>query len=198
MAPRLHTVIASTRPTRIGPSIANWFHEFATRHGKFDAHLVDLADFNLPVIDEPQHPMRREYTREHTKKWSVSVNQADAFVFVTPEYNYGPPPSLLNALDYLFWEWQYKAVGLAGYGGISGASRSTYAIKPTIVTLKMMPIPETVWLPNVFQQLKDGAFTANEFNEQGASALLNELFKWTEALAPLRAEIRAKIGQTAT
>jgi len=198
MAPRLHTLIASTRPTRIGPSVAKWFHEFARQHGRFDAHLIDLAEFNLPVIDEPNHPSRREYTWDHTKKWSGSVNQADAFVFVTPEYNYGPPPSLLNALDYLFWEWQYKAVGLVGYGGISGGGRSTHAIKPTIVSLKMMPIPETVWLPNVYQQLKEGKFTANEFNEQGATALLNELIKWTEALARVRAEVRDKIGQPAT
>lgn len=195
MAPRLHTVIASTRPGRVGPAPAKWFHEFACKHGAFDAHLVDLADFSLPILDEPNHPMRREYTHEHTKRWSESANAADAFVFVTPEYNYGPPPSLLNALDFLFWEWQYKAVGLAGYGGISGGGRSTHAIKPTLVSLKMMPIPETVWLPNVFQQLKDGTFTANEFNEQGAAALLNELIRWTEALAPLRAQAREKIAK---
>lgn len=196
MAPRLHTVIASTRPGRVGPAPAKWFHEFARKHGAFDAQLVDLADFKLPILDEPHHPMRREYTHEHTRRWSESVNAADAFVFVMPEYNYGPPPSLLNALDFLFWEWQYKAVGLAGYGGISGGGRSTHAIKPTIVSLKMMPIPETVWLPNVFQQLKDGTFTANEFNEQGAAALLNELIKWTEALAPLRGQVRDKIAKS--
>ena len=193
MAPRLHTIIASTRPTRIGPGVAKWFHDFAVEHGKFDAHLVDLADFNLPILDEPEHPSRRKYQHEHTSKWSASAGEADAFVFVMPEYNYGPPPSLLNALDYLFWEWQYKAVGLVGYGGISGGGRSTHAIKPTIVSLKMMPIPETVWLPNVFQQLKDGAFSANEFNEQGASALLNELIKWTEALASLRSQTRENL-----
>jgi NAD(P)H-dependent FMN reductase len=196
MAPRLHTVIASTRPARIGPTVAKWFHEFAEKHGAFDAYLVDLADFDLPLLDEPHHPSRREYSRLHTRKWSESVNVADAFVFITPEYNYGPPPSLLNALDYLFWEWQYKAVGLAGYGGISGGGRSTHAIKPTMVTLKMMPIPETVWLPNVFQQIQDSVFTPSEFNEQGAAALLNELGKWTEALAPLRAQVRERIANS--
>ena len=197
MAPRLHTVIASTRPARIGPAPANWFHEFARKHGNFDAHLVDLADFELPILDEPEHPARRQYQHEHTKRWSASVNEADAFVFVTPEYNYGPPPSLLNALDYLFWEWQYKAVGLVGYGGISGGGRSTHAIKPTIATLKMMPIPETVWLPNVFTQIKDGTFTPTEFNEQGATALLNELVKWTAALAPLREQTREHLRKPA-
>jgi NAD(P)H-dependent FMN reductase len=189
--PRLHTIIASTRPTRIGPAIASWFHDFAKAHGKFDAQLIDLADFNLPVYDEPHHPMRRQYTQEHTKKWSASVNAADAFVFVTPEYNYSPPPSLVNALDYLFWEWQYKPVGLVSYGGVSGGLRSAQAVKLQLTALKMMPIPEGVALPNVYQQLHDGKFAANELNTQGATAMLNELVGWTDALAPLRERVRA-------
>lgn len=193
MALRLHTVIASTRPGRIGPVIGNWFHEFAKAHGKFDAHLIDLADFNLPVFDEPEHPARRNYQHAHTKKWSASVNAADAFVFVTPEYNYGPPPSLLNALDYLVLEWSYKPAGLVGYGGISAGGRSTHAIKPTLATLKMMPVPENVWLPNVFQQIKDGQFAANNFNEQGAGLMLEEMHKWAEALTPLRTELRERL-----
>jgi len=187
---KLHTIIASTRPTRVGPAIANWFHEFAREHGKFDAELIDLADFHLPVLDEPHHPMRRQYTQEHTKKWSASVNAADAFVFVTPEYNYSPPPSLTNAIDYLFWEWNYKPVGLVSYGGVSGGLRAAQAVKLQLTTLKMMPIPEGMALPNVFQQLKDGKFTANELNTQGAQAVLNELIRWTEALAPLRETVR--------
>ncbi len=191
---KLHTIIASTRPTRIGPAIAGWFHEFAKEHGKFDAELVDLADFHLPVLDEPHHPMRRQYTQEHTKKWSASVNAADALVFVTPEYNYSPPPSLTNAIDYLFWEWSYKAVGLVSYGGVSGGTRAAQSLKLQITTLKMMPIPEGVALPNVFQQVKDGKFTANELNTQGAASMLNELIPWTEALAPLRETIRKSSG----
>lgn len=193
MALRLHTVIASTRPGRIGPLIGNWFHAFAKAHGKFDAHLIDLVEFNLPVFNEPEHPARRNYQHEHTKKWSASVNAADAFVFVTPEYNYGPPPSLLNALDYLVAEWNYKPAGLVGYGGISAGGRSTHAIKPTLATLKMMPVPENVWLPNVFQQIKDGQFSANNFNEQGAGLMLDEMYKWAEALTPLRAELRERL-----
>src|ERR1700741_1448799 len=190
MAPKLHVVTASPRPGRMGPAIAAWFHGFARAHGKFDAVAVDLADFKLPMYDEPQHPMRRKYEHEHTKKWAASVNAADAFVFVTPEYNYTPPPSLVNAFDYVYWEWQYKPVGFVGYGGISGGQRSTAGARHIASSLKMMPIPEMVVLPNVFQQLKDGVFAANQFNEQGATAMLNELAKWETALAPLRAEVR--------
>jgi len=191
MAPRLHTIIASTRPGRVGPAIAQWFHEFAASHGKFDAKLVDLAQFNLPLYDEPHHPMRRQYEHEHTKKWAASVNAADALVFVIPEYNYSPPPSFSNALDYVFWEWQYKPVAFVSYGGVSGGLRAVQPARLHASTLKMMPIPEGVALPGVFAQLKDGKFTANDLNTQGATATLNELLKWADALKPLREQVRA-------
>src|ERR1700741_2157396 len=142
--PKLHVVTVSTRPGRIGPSIAKWVAEFARTNGKFDVTEIDLAEFNLPLLDEPNHPMRRQYENAHTKRWSDSVNRADAFVFVVPEYNYSPPPTLTNALDYLFWEWNYKPAGFVGYGGISGGQRSTGPARITASTLKMMPVPEMV------------------------------------------------------
>jgi NAD(P)H-dependent FMN reductase len=190
MAPRLHTIVTSTRPGRIGPAVAQWFHDFAKAHGQFDAQLVDLAAFNLPVYDEPHHPMRREYTKAHTKAWGASVNAADALVFVMPEYNYSPPPSFANALDYVFWEWQYKPVAFVTYGGVSGGLRAAQPARLQASTLKMMPIPEGVALPNVFAQLKDGKFEGNDLNAQGAAATLNELAKWAEALKPLREQVR--------
>lgn len=191
MAPRLHTVIASTRPGRVGPPIAHWFNEYVASHGKFDAKLIDLAAFNLPVYDEPHHPMRRQYERDHTKVWSASVNAADAFVFVLPEYNYMPPPSFVNAIDYLFWEWQYKPVGFVSYGGVSGGLRSAQQARLMASTVKMMPVPEGIALPNVYSQIKDGTFAANDLNIQGAASMLNEMHKWAEALKSLRDGARA-------
>ena len=191
MAPRLHTVIASTRPGRVGPSIARWFNDYAASHGKFDAQLVDLADFHLPVYDEPHHPMRRQYEHQHTRMWSANVNAADALVFVLPEYNYSPPPAFVNAIDYLFWEWQYKPVGFVSYGGVSGGLRSAQQARLMTSTLKMMPVPEGIALPNVFSQIVEGKFTANDLNTQGAAAMLNEMHKWAEALKPLRDSLRA-------
>jgi NAD(P)H-dependent FMN reductase len=190
MALKLHTVITSTRPGRMGPMIGEWFHEAAKAHDGFDAELVDLASFGLPLYDEPHHPMRRQYEHEHTKKWSASVNAADAIVFVVPEYNYSPPPAFVNALDYLFWEWQYKPVGFVTYGGVSGGLRAAQAARLQVSTLKMMPIPEGVALPNFFGQIKDGKFVGNDLNVQGVASTLNELRKWSEALAPLREAVR--------
>src|SRR5512140_2140117 len=105
---KLGVVIASTRPGRIGLPIGNWFFERAKAHGKFEVELLDLATIGLPLIDEPKHPRLAQYQHAHTKAWSAKVKEKDAFVFVTPEYNFGSPPALLNALDYLFTEWHYK------------------------------------------------------------------------------------------
>ena len=190
MALKLQTIVTSTRPGRAGPAIGEWFHEAAKAHGNFDAELVDLAAFNLPLYDEPQHPMRRQYEHDHTKRWAASVNAADAFVFVVPEYNYSPPPSFVNALDYVFWEWQYKPVAFVSYGGVSGGLRAAQVARSQTSTLKMMPIPEGVAIPNFFAQLKDGKFTGTDLNAQGVAATLNELHKWSGALAELRDEIR--------
>jgi NAD(P)H-dependent FMN reductase len=190
MALKLQTIITSTRPGRVGPAIGQWFHEQAKAHGNFDAELVDLATFNLPLYDEPHHPMRRQYEHDHTRKWAASVNAADAFVFVIPEYNYSPPPSFVNALDYVFWEWQYKPVAFVSYGGVSAGLRSAQVARSHASTLKMMPIPEGVAIPSFFTQIKDGKFEGSELNQQGVAATLNELHKWSEALTPLREAVR--------
>ncbi len=189
MALKLQTIICSTRPGRIGPSVAKWFHGFATDHGKFETSLVDLADFNLPVYDEPQHPARQNYQHEHTKKWAASVKQADAFVFVTPEYNYGPPPSLLNALNYVYLEWNYAPAGFVSYGGVSGGLRSVQMVKGTVTALKMMPMFEGVPIPTVPQFIDaEKNFTANELIATSATSMLNEMVRWADALQPLRAQ----------
>jgi len=187
MSLKLHTIIASTRPGRAGPKVAGWFHEAAKAHGKFDAALVDLAEFNLPVFDEPKHPRLGQYEHEHTKRWSASVKAADAIVFVTPEYNYLPPPSLINAVTYLAAEWNYKPMGVVSYGGISAGLRSAQVLRSLATTVKMMAIPEGVPVPNFAQFINEqGVFTPNDLMKQGATLMLDELVKWAQALKPLR------------
>lgn len=187
MLPKLHIVICSTRPGRVGPSVARWFHEFAGNDGKFDAQLIDLADFNLPVYDEPIHPAQQKYEHAHTKAWSASVAAADAYIFVTPEYNYSPPPSLVNALDYVYREWNYKPCGFVSYGGVSGGLRSVQAVKLQITTLKMMPMMEGVMVPMVAKQIdEDGTFRSNELIDKSAVTLLDELRYWTDGLKAMR------------
>lgn len=184
---KLHTIIASTRPGRVGPTVATWFHQSALAHGQFEAELVDLADFNLPIFDEPFHPAQKKYQHEHTKRWSASVEAADAFVIVTPEYNFNAPPSLVNALDYLYNEWNYKPVAFVSYGGVSGGMRSVQSAKQIVTTLKMVPLVDAVAIPFVTQHVTDGVFAPNEIHAKSATALLTELHRWATALKTLRA-----------
>jgi len=185
--PHLQIVIAATRQGRKGDRVAQWFEQQARGHGKFDIELVDLAEVNLPMMDEPEHPRLRQYQHEHTKQWSARVSRADAFVFVTPEYNYSAPPSLINAMDYLVHEWAYKAVGFVSYGGVSGGTRSVQMIKLTATALRMVPLAEAVSLPFFTKYFDaDGAFAPGETQNKAATVMLDELLRWTNALKVLR------------
>lgn len=182
---KLLVIICSTREGRAGEPIAKWFVELAKAHGKFEVEVADLKAVNLPLFDEPKHPRFKQYTHEHTKRWSATVESADAFVFVTPEYNYGMPPALVNAVDYLFQEWQYKAAGFVSYGGVSAGTRSVQHAKQLLTSLKLVTIPEAVSIPFFANHLKEGKFDAPE-QQKPAHAMLDELAKWTGALKTLR------------
>jgi len=185
--PKLNVVITSTRPGRVGLPVGKWFNDFAIQNSSFDVELVDLAEVNLPLLDEPVHPRLQQYEHAHTIAWSKQVDSADAFVFVTPEYNFGTPATLVNALDYLYLEWNYKPVGFVSYGGVSGGLRSVQMTKQIVSTLKMVPLVEAVTIPFVTQFINDeGEFTANEMIEKSSTAMLTELLRWAEALKPLR------------
>ena len=146
---------------------------------------------NLPLLDEPGHPRLRQYEHEHTREWSARVASADAFVFVTPEYNYGAPAPLVNALDYLSVEWAYKPAGFVSYGGVSGGTRSVQMAKLLMTALKIMPIPEAVTIPFVTQSLDDaGQFKGGSSFEAAAGTMLDELHRWAGALQVLRSEAR--------
>ena len=187
MLPKLQVIITSTRPGRVGPAAAKWFRNFAEQHGKFEAELVDVNDFALPVYDEPYHPLMQNYQHEHTHKWSASVAVADAYVFVTPEYNYGPTPAFVNALNYLYKEWNYKPCGFVSYGGAAGGVRAVQLEKLLAVTLKMMPMVEGVMMPMISDSLgEDGRFQSNDLIDASATALLDELLKWTNGLKAMR------------
>ncbi len=185
---KLNVIITSTRPGRNGEPVGHWFYDFAKANpGVFDEVILsDLVEINLPLLDEPHHPRAQKYTKEHTKRWSEIVAGSDAFVFVLPEYNYAPPPSFFNALDYLALEWNYKPAGFVSYGGISGGMRATQGCKEVLTTLKVMPLPEQVTVPMVFDHLKDGRFDAPQIVQDSANVMIAELGRWAEAMKPLR------------
>lgn len=187
MTYKLKVIIGSTRPTRKGPIVADWFLKMAKQHPDFEVEVLDLKEISLPLMDEPNHPRLRQYTKEHTIKWSKTIDEADAFVFITPEYNYGPPATLKNAMDYLFEEWQEKPVGFVSYGGVSGGTRAVQELKLTITTLGMMPLPQAVTIPFFTQFINENdVFEANEPLEKSANVMLNKLQNWTKALKGMR------------
>ena len=184
--PELHVLLCSTRPGRAGEPIAHWFVERARAHGGFGVELVDLKALALPPLDEPRHPRLAQYEHEHTKRWSAQVARADAFVMVTPEYNFSSPPALLNAFDYLLHEWAYKPAGFVSYGGVSGGTRSAQMTKQTMTALKMVPLVEAVHIPFFQKLIVDGEFRGDATQEKAVSTMLDELLRWESALRVLR------------
>ena len=185
--PRLMIIIGSTRPGRIGLPIGTWFAETATAHAGFELDVADLAEINLPFLDEPKHPSRGEYLHEHTKRWSARVDAADAYVLVTPEYNFAMTAPVKNAFDFLSREWKNKPIGLVSYGGISSGLRAAQMIKQVVTALKMMPLPEQVMIQFAGTHVVDGVFAPDESHQKQATVLLDELVRWAEAMKPLRA-----------
>ena len=184
---KVKIIITSVREQRKGDAIGHWFAGKAKQHGKLDVELVDLKAVALPLFDEPNHPMRRQYTHEHTKAWSRTIADGDAFVFVTPEYNHGMPPALLNAVDYLWHEWNYKPVAFVSYGGVSGGTRAVVQAQTTMLTVKAVPIIEAVVLPFFPKQLKeDGTFDPGDTHDKDIGKMLDELARYAKALAVLR------------
>jgi len=187
---RLSIIIGSTRPGRAGLPIADWFADRARAHGGFEIDVVDLAELNLPMLDEPNHPRLRQYTHQHTKDWSARVSGSDAFVIVTPEYNHGYSPAVKNAIDYLHHEWHYKPVGFVSYGGVAAGTRAMQQLKQVVTALRMLPLTDAVNIPFHTQFLDDdGRVQANEVMEQAADVMLDELVRVAAALRPLRESI---------
>jgi NAD(P)H-dependent FMN reductase len=185
--PKLYVITVSTRPGRSGFPLSTWIFERATAHGSFDVELVDLRDQGLPLFDEPRHPRLRQYEHEHTKRWSAKIDAADAFIFVTPEYDHGTPPSLINALVYLLHEWAHKPVGFVSYGGPAGGARAVQMVKPMMTALKMVVLFESVMAPLFLHSIDDkGVFNPSELQQTGAQAMLDSLGRWVSALATMR------------
>lgn len=184
--PVLQIIITSTRPGRVGEPVGRWFADVARQHGAFEVEVADLAEINLPFMDEPQHPMMQNYTHQHTLDWAARIGRSDAIVFVTPEYNFSFNAQAKNAIDFLFHEWANKPVGFVAYGGMSGGTRAVQALKEVVTTVGMWPAQGTVALPMVFGAVADGVFTPVDEVTQAATGLLDELAAKAPVLKQLR------------
>ncbi len=179
-------VIASTRPGRVGLPVGEWITGIAEAHGGFNVRVADLATINLPFMNEPVHPVKKQYMFDHTKAWSETVEAAGAFIFVMPEYNHSLTAPLKNAIDYLSQEWGYKPVGFVSYGGVSGGLRAVQQVKQAAAALKMTAVSEAVTIPSVATLVHDGVFAPEQRTIDAANTMLGQLRRWALALEPMR------------
>jgi NAD(P)H-dependent FMN reductase len=182
---RIMIIIGSVRPGRVGLPVARWVHERVAAAG-YEVDLVDLVELALPFMDEPEHPGKRAYTKPHTLAWSARVEQADAVVLVSPEYNHSYSPALKNALDFLAHEWQGKPVGVVSYGGASGGLRGAAALDAVLTTIGLVRVPIDVAINAPQAQLVDGDFVPNDKNTALLSRLIEAIERYAEVLRPLR------------
>ena len=161
----------------------------ADKTGLFEIDFVDLAELSLPYMDEPNHPSLRKYTKQHTFDWSARVDAADAFLFVTPEYNYSFSPALKNAIDFLNKEWWRKPLGFVSYGGVSGGTRGVAAIMPITSALGLVRVGANVELNFGGKQVVDGVFQPQEKEIAILAKELAELNNLSSFLTPARASL---------
>lgn len=188
---KLKVIVASTRAARKGPVVADWFMQIANEYkDTFEIELLDLKEIDLPFLDEPEHPRLQHYRHDHTRKWSKIIDDADAYVIVTCEYNFGYPAPLKNALDYLYKEWNNKPVCFVGYGGIAGGTRAIQMLKQVVTAQKMMPLAEAVYIPFFTRFInEEGIFQGDQTLNTSAHAMMKALIPWTKALKNMRAEL---------
>lgn len=184
---KLKIITSTVRPGRKGPLVADWITRIARQNANFDVELLDLAEIGLPMMNEPNHPSLKKYEHAHTKWWSAKIDEADAFIFVTAEYDYNYPAPLRNALEYLSQEWGYKPAGVVSYGGVSAGTRALNSLKNDLASLRVVALTETVNFPFFQQNIHDqNVFEANEISHKAADVMLKQLLRWTRGLKTIR------------
>jgi len=182
---RIGIIIGSTRPGRKAEAVAKWVYEIAQRRSDAEFELVDIKDFNLPLLDEPMSPTMGQYRHQHTRDWSAKIASFDGYVFVTPEYNHGTSGALKNAIDYLYKEWTNKAAGFVGYGGASG-TRAVENLRLIMGELQIADVRAQVGL-SLFTDFENfSVFKPVPQHEKSVNAMLDQVIAWGGALKTLR------------
>lgn len=187
---RIGIILGSTRPGRNGEQVARWVLDQAATRDDASYELVDLADMDLPLLDEPVPAAMGRYQHEHTRRWAQTVASFDGFVIVTPEYNHSIPAVLKNALDYLYAEWNDKAVGFVSYGS-AGGTRAAEHLRAIAGELKMADVRAQVTLSLATDFEAYSTFRPGPHHAPALAAMLDQVVAWSDALAPLRADASA-------
>ncbi|MDQ0673983.1 NAD(P)H-dependent FMN reductase [Pseudarthrobacter siccitolerans] len=182
---RIAIVLGSTRPGRLGKAMSEWVHARAAEREDAAFEVLDVADFNLPLLDEPLPPSTGRYSHVHTKAWSDAVAAFDGYIFVTGEYNHSVPGALKNALDYLYKEWNNKAAGFVSYGS-AGGTRAVEHLRTIAGELQMADVRAQVALSLASEFENYRTFTPSEASEKNLQTLLDQVIAWAGALKVLR------------
>jgi NAD(P)H-dependent FMN reductase len=187
----ISVIVGSTRQGRFSEKPAQWIFQQLKNRGGVDARLLDLRDFPMPFFDQPLPPAmpgRPPYENEVVKKWTAEIARSDGFIFVTPEYNYGPSAVLKNALDWVYPEWNRKAAAFVSYGSAMGA-RGVQQLRMTAIELQLAPVRPSVHIPvaTLWAHFQGGDVNAGLAElEAAAKTMIDELLWWTEALKAAR------------
>jgi NAD(P)H-dependent FMN reductase len=182
---RIGIILGSTRPNRNGEQVARWVYDIASRRSDAEFELVDLRDYPLPHLDEPLPPSMGQYQNDHTRRWADKIASFDGFVIVTPEYNHSTSGVLKNAIDYLYAEWNNKAVGFVSYGSVGGA-RAAEHLRLVAGELQMADVRQQVALSLLTEFENFSVFRPGDYNRAALDTLLDQVIAWSVALAPLR------------
>jgi NAD(P)H-dependent FMN reductase len=183
---RIGIILGSTRPNRNGEQVANWVLDNATRRDDAEFELIDLRDYPLPHLDEPLPPSLGQYQQEHTKQWATKIASFDGYIIVTPEYNHGTSGVLKNAIDYLYAEWNNKAVGFVSYGAVGGA-RAAEHLRLVAGELQMADVRQQVALSLITEFENFSVFKPGGYNLDALNVLFDQVIAWSGALSTLRA-----------
>ena len=186
---RVGIVTGSTRPQRNNEAVARWVFDIASQRSDADFELVDIAQFNLPLLDEPVPPSAGHYQQAHTKRWAAKIASFDAYVFVVPEYNHGISGALKNAIDFLFAEWNNKAAGFVSYGGAGGV-RAVEQLRLVMGELMIADVRAQVALSLYTDFENFSKFKPGPTRSQELGALLDQVIAWAGAVKILRSSDR--------
>lgn len=182
---RVAIIVGSTRPGRHSEAVAHWVGDLARERGDATFDVIDIADFALPLFDEPLPPLAGQYSRPHTQRWAAAIDAFDAYVFVTPEYNHSTSAALKNAIDFLFAEWNDKAAGFVSYG-VEGGIRAVEHLRLVLGELKVADVRTNVALTFADDFEDYAAFTPRPSRAGDLTGMLDELIAWGTALRTLR------------
>lgn len=185
---RIGIILGSTRPGRKGDQVANWVLEQANKRDDAQFDLLDLADFNLPHLDEAVPPSMRQYANDHTKAWSEAIEAYDGFVMVTPEYNRSPSGALKNALDFLYHEWNNKAVGFVSYGAQASGLRAVEHLRQIVGELQMADVRAAVGISLITDFEGFTTMKSVPHHEPALATMFDQVVSWAGALSTVRAE----------